>query len=78
MLLIQVENTLKDTAKPVTALAFPTVTICGDGLHMGNVKTTVERNFNQWLVDRNKTVDPGNIEELASQYMEEIFQLTDR
>ena len=62
----------------MTALAFPTVAICGDGLHMDNVQTSVERNFNQWLVDRNMTADPGNIVDLAGQYMEETFQLTDR
>ena len=76
-MLFQVINTLKDTAKPVTALAFPTLTFCGDGLNMDNVKTTVEKNFNQWTVDRNKTTDPGNIEELAAQYMEETYQITD-
>ena len=74
----QVINTLKDTAKPVTALAFPTLTFCGDGLNMDNVKTTVERNFNQWTVDRNMTVELGNIDELAALYMEETFQITDR
>ena len=37
----RVITTLKNTAKPVTEVDFPMVTICTDGLHMANVEKTM-------------------------------------
>ena len=74
----QVITTLKTTAKPVTDLAFPTVTICAAGLHMENVKTVLERNFNDWRFQNRKSWDAEDIESLIAEYMRETFQIKDK
>ena len=43
--LLQVITTLKNTALSITALDFPTVTICASGFHMNNVEKAVGENF---------------------------------
>ena len=46
----QTITTLKNTAKPVTELEFPTIAICSDGLHMESVERALWRDFNNWFV----------------------------
>ena len=74
----QVITTLKSTARPVTDLAFPTVTICAAGLHMENVKTVLERNFNDWRFENRKSWDAEDIDSLMAEFMRETFQIKEK
>ena len=71
-------TTLADTAKPVTDLAFPTVTICAAGLHMDNVKVVLERSFNDWRFENQKSWDNEDIGDLMAEFMEEKFQIQEK
>ena len=72
----QVVTTLKNTAKPVTDVQFPAVTICGSGFHMGNVEEKINRNFRKW---RNETGRNSNdINQIRAdmvEYMKITFQI---
>ena len=60
----QVVTTLKNTAKPVTEVPFPAVTICGSGFHMNNVEKQVTEDFAAWRRDNGKDeIDPDRIKE---------------
>ena len=74
----QVITTLKTTARPVTELAFPTVTICAAGLHMENVKTVLESNFNNWRFKNRKSWDVEDIDSLMAEFMRETFQIKEK
>ena len=74
----QVITTLKTTARPVTDLAFPTVTVCAAGLHMENVKTVLERNFNDWRFENQRSWATEDIESLMAEFMREKFQIKDK
>ena len=69
-------TTLKDTAKPVTDLPFPAVTICASGLHMDNVQRKLKDNFLRWRVENQKI---GNtmeaMKEDMKEYMHKSFQI---
>ena len=71
-------TTLKTTAKPITDLDFPTVTICADGQHMGMVEKVVYNHFNKWKKEKYKSkhlpVDDKTKEEF-SQFMKDMFQI---
>ena len=41
-------TTLKNTAKDVTELVFPAVTVCSEGLNMDAVSRALARDFSQW------------------------------
>ena len=65
-------TTLKNTAKPVTEVAFPALTICSSGLHMSNVEKKIVENFDQWrLENKRKEATRNDVED----YMLEIFQI---
>ena len=76
MYFIQVITTLQTTAFPVEKVPFPTVTICGSGLHMGNVEKAVADNFAKWRKEkgRNETSKTEVSRDMAD-YMEEVFQI---
>ena len=46
---------LKNTAKLVTDVPFPALTICGSGLHMNNVEKKLIEDFENWRVEKNKS-----------------------
>ena len=72
----QVVTTLKNTAKPVTDLSFPAITICGSGLHMDRVGNKVAEKFVEWRTDKNKdNVTKEDLEEDLKDYMHAIFQI---
>ena len=50
----QVVTTLKNTAKPVTDVPFPAVTICGSGIHMSNVENKIQEDFVKWRDENEK------------------------
>ena len=56
----QVVTTLKNTAKPVTGVQFPAVTICGSGFHMSNVEKKIKVNFQKWRNDTGRTWNDVN------------------
>ena len=66
-LLLKVITTLKTTAHPVENIPFPTVTICGSGLHMDNVKKAVTNNFAKWREEneRRRTGKDEIVEDMA-------------
>ena len=72
----QVVTTLKNTAKPVTDVQFPAVTICGSGFHMGNVEKKINRNFRKWRNDtgRNRN-ETDQIRADMVEYMSITFQI---
>ena len=81
-------TTLKNTAKDVTELEFPAVTICSEGLNMDAVSKALARDFTEWSDDKAKKVSalkssPNNPfvrlkREVvdASAYMEEKFGIS--
>ena len=72
----QVVTTLKNTAKPVTDVQFPAVTICGSGFHMSNVEKKINQNFRKWRHDNGSTsVDVNDIRNDMVEYMRTTFQI---
>ena len=72
----QVVTPLKKTAKPVTELPFPAVTICGSGFHMNNVEKQVTEDFAAWRRDNRKDeIDPDRIKEDITDFMRVTFQI---
>ena len=68
-------TTLKSVGKPVTEITFPTVTICSPGLFAENVKLALEKSFNQWRFQGDKTSEESEIPALMAEFMEEKFQM---
>ena len=66
----QVVTTLKNTAKPVTEVQFPAVTICGSGFHMSNVEKKINLNFQKWrkITGRN-SIDYDEVREDLVEYI---------
>ena len=46
--LSQVVTVLKSTAKLVSEVPFPALTVCGSGVHMGNVERKLIEDFGDW------------------------------
>ena len=68
-------TTLKSVGKPVTEIAFPTVTICSPGLFVENVKVALEKSFNQWRFQGDRSWEESEIPLLMVEFMEEKFQM---
>ena len=69
-------TTLKNTAKPVTEVPFPTVTICGAGLHMTNVEKKIGDNFVAWRRENARHEESMvDIEKDMEDYMAQTFQI---
>ena len=69
-------TTLKNTAKPITDLHFPAVTICASGLHMDNVQRKLAKNFVKWRADKKKNeTDRETLENDIQEYMQKTFQI---
>ena len=69
-------TTLKQTAKPVTDLSFPAVTICASGLHMDNVERKVGENFAKWREENNKKDNNKEaVEKDIKEYMHTVFHI---
>ena len=69
-----VVTNLRSTGRPVSQLDFPTVTICGSGLHMGNVEDALRDDIIKWRQERGKT-EVDTIEEDVSEFMKDIYQI---
>ena len=69
-------TTLKETAKPVTDLPYPAVTICSSGFHMSNVEKKIAENFAKWRSQNNRIGDTEEaIEDDIEEYMLTTFQI---
>ena len=65
---------MKNTAKPVTDLAFPAVTICASGLHMNNVERKLGENFAKWRTKNSRNDNAkAAIERDIEEYMWTTF-----
>ena len=67
---------LKNTAKLVSEVPFPALTVCGSGVHMGNVERKLIEDFGDWRT-KNKRSETSK-EELkkdVGDFMEEKFQI---
>ena len=73
----QVVTNVKETGRPVAEVPFPTVTVCGMGLHMSNVEERLLEDFDLWR-RTNKRVKDENIDEDMADYMADTFQIQDR
>ena len=72
----KVVTTLKTSAHPIENVPFPTVTICGSGLHMDNVEKAVADKFAQWREENERNgTSKEEIEEDMATYMNEAFQI---
>ena len=74
--LSQVVTVLKSTAKLVSEVPFPALTVCGSGVHMGNVERKLIEDFGDWRT-KNKRSETSK-EELkkdVGDFMEEKFQI---
>ena len=70
-----VVTNMRSNGKPVNELDFPTVTICGSGLHMAGVEKTLKEDFINWREERGQT-EMDDIEEDLVEYMNETYQIT--
>ena len=68
-------TTLKSVGKPVTEIPFPTLTICSPGLFVENVKVVLEKSFNEWRFEEDKSWEESEIPALMAEFMEEKFQI---
>ena len=66
-------TTLKNTAKPVTEVAFPALTICSSGFHMSNVEKKIEEDFAKWRLE-NKRIEKSK--EATQKDVEDYMFLT--
>ena len=67
---------MKKTAKPVTEVPFPAVTICGSGFHMNNVEKQVYEDFAAWRRDNGKDeIQPDRIKKDIADFMRVTFQI---
>ena len=67
---------MKNTAKPVTEVPFPSVTICGSGFHMSNVEKQVVEDFSAWREENGKIdEDTDKIKADLIEYMKVMFQI---
>ena len=71
-------TTLKSVGKPVSEIPFPMVTICSPGLFMENVRIALEKSFNQWRIEENKSWEESEIPNLMAEFMKEKFQIKAR
>ena len=71
-------TTLKNTAKPVTEISFPTVTICGSGLYNENVEIALEKSFNRWRLSDKKSWNTDDVNDLLAEFIEEKFQIKEK
>ena len=67
-------TTLKHTAKPVSEVPFPAVTICGSGFHMTNVEKQVAEDFSEWRRE-NHRLGIDTVQADTEEYMRTIFQI---
>lgn len=63
---------MQDTAKPVTDLDFPSVTICSSGLNMEAVRQALFNDFANWRINNQET---DNQHEALNVYMEEKYAM---
>ena len=70
-------TTLKNTAKPVTEVQFPAITICSSGFHMSNVEKKIEEDFAKWRLE-NKRIEKSKeaTRKDVEDYMFLTFQIT--
>ena len=67
---------MKNTAKPVTEVKFPAVTICAAGFHMSNVEKKIGLNFQRWRNETGRTSNnEGEIRKDMEEYMRATFQI---
>ena len=67
---------VQDTAKPVTDLDFPSVTICSSGLNMEAVRQALFNDFANWRMTNKETIeDLANQHEALNVYMEEKYAM---
>ena len=67
---------MQDTAKPVTDLDFPSVTICSSGLNMEAVRQALFNDFANWRMTNQETIeDLDNQQEALNVYMEEKYAM---
>ena len=69
-----VVTNLRSSGRPVSQMDFPTVTICGSGLHMGNVEEALRENIIKWRQERGMT-EVDTIEEDVSEFLKDTYQV---
>ena len=74
--LCQVVTVLKDTARPITEVPFPALTICASGLHMNDLEKKLTKDFKEWRArnHRNKTTKKA-VNRDAEDFMLKRFQI---
>ena len=73
----QVVTNVKERGRPVAEVPFPTVTVCGMGLHLTNVEERLLEDFDMWRKE-NKRTKEENIDDDMADYMTDVFQIQDR
>ena len=72
----QVVTILKNTAKLVTEVPFPALTICSSGLHKKNAEKKLIQDFDDWRAEKNKKETTKEaIYKDAEEFMETRFQI---
>ena len=71
-------TTIKDTAKPVTSIPFPAVTICTSGLDMDKVMEVILKDFKGWKQETGKrSVDFDEDAAYLREYMRTKYNIKD-
>ena len=67
---------MKDTAKSITEVPFPALTICASGLHMNDVEKKLTKDFEEWRAEnnRNETTKEA-IDKDVEEFMLQRFQI---
>ena len=70
-------TSLRDTTKPVSAIAFPAVTICTEGLDMEAVNDALAKDFMVWLNDTNldQDLDENTLKENLKMFLKTNFEI---
>lgn len=69
------EGFVQDSAKPVTDLDFPSVTICSSGLNMEAVRRALFNDFANWRIANQETIKHLDNQEALNVYMEEKYAM---
>ena len=70
------QSYLKDAAKPVTDLDFPSVTICSTGLNMEAVRRAFYNDFANWKIENKEKVSKLGENESLNAYMEKKYAMS--
>ena len=71
----QVITSLKNIDKSIIGMDYPAITICANGLHLGNVEEAFFDDFNDWKTQNSERFNSTDEIALIQQFLHETFQI---